>query len=151
MTYSPLILRKEDITAEGITNSQLGFPKIRSYQQTITRSQFTDGGGTSGTIALSVSIPEGAIFLQSCIDAVTGFIGDTSAIITIGDGTDVDRYNTGTPSVFTTADHISAGVPSGTVYHSGAKTPIVTITSGSDFGLVTAGELTITLFWYQSV
>ena len=151
MTYSPLILRKEDISAEGITNAQLGFPKIRTHQETITLAQFTDGGGASGTKALSVSIPVGAVFLQSMISNVTGFAGNTSAVVTIGDGTDVDRYNTGTPSVFATADAVSAGAPSGTAFHAAAKTPTVTVTSATDFGAITAGQLTITLFWYQAV
>ena len=148
-TYSPLILRKEDIPSSGLTNAQLGFPKIMTHQQTITRSQFTDGGSASGTKTLSVSIPEGAVFLQSAISRITGFAGDTSAVVTIGDGTDVDRYNTGTPSVFATADHVSTGSPSGTAYHSGAKTPTITVTSGADFTSVSAGQMTVTLFWYQ--
>jgi len=43
----------------------------------------TDGGAASGTFDLNTSIPEGAVFVQSFIDAVTGFAGDTSAVITI--------------------------------------------------------------------
>jgi hypothetical protein len=131
----------------------VGGDKMRlvSYQQTITRAQMTDGGSTSGTIDLSTSIPAGAVFARAVVSALTGFTGDTSAALTIGDGTTADRYNTGTPSVFTTAAAgADVGAPSGTLFHSAAKTPKLTITSNSDFTLVTAGQLTVTLFYYAA-
>ena len=123
--------------------------RLQSYTQKITRAEFTDGGGASGTLALNVSIPAGAVFARTLVTGITGFIGDTSAVAIIGDGTDTDRYNTGTPSVFTTASAgVDFGAPSGTAFHSTAKTPTVTITSGADFTNVSAGEMTVTLFWY---
>lgn len=138
-------------SAGEMANAALSAPKIAFIQETVAFGDFTDGGGTSGTIELSTDIPEGAVVMQSFIDAVTGFAGDTSAVITIGDGSDVDRYNTGTPNVFATADHVSAGAVSGTAYHSAAKTPTITITSGSAWSSVTAGQATITIAYYQSV
>lgn len=125
--------------------------RIVSYQQTVVYTELTDGGSTAGTLDLSTEIPAGAVFLRSLVTDITGFAGDTSAVLTIGDGTDVDRYNTGTPSVFATAAAgADMGAPSGTAHHSAAKTPKLTITSGSDWGLVTAGALTVTLFWYEA-
>lgn len=125
--------------------------RLVSYSETVTRASFTDGGSTAGTYALGISIPAGAVFARSLVTAVTGFTGDTSAVLTIGDGTDVDRYNTGTPSVFTTASAgIDAGAPSGTLFHSTAKTPTLTVTSNADFTSVSAGQLTVTLFWYEA-
>ena len=140
-----------DLAANSITNVKISVPKLVTYQETFAFGDMTDGGGTTGTFDLSVTIPEGAIVAQSFIDAVTGFAGDTSATYQLGDGTDVDRYNTGTPDVFTTADHISAGAVSGTGYHSADKTPKVTITSGAAFASVTAGAMTVTIMYYQSV
>lgn len=116
-------------------------------QETVALADFTDGGAAVGTYTMKQTIPLGAVVLRSQIQAVTGFIGDVSATITIGDGTDVDRYNTGTPSVFTTADSVDAGALSGTAYHSAAKTPVLTVTSSSDWGLVTDGELTVKIFY----
>jgi len=140
-----------DITDGAVTNVKLGVPKLVTYQETFAFGDMTDGGATTGTFDLSVSIPEGAIVVQSFIDAVTGFAGDTSATYQLGDGTDVDRYSTGTPDVFSDADHVSAGAVSGTAYHAAAKTPKVTITTAADFTSVSAGELTATLMYYQSV
>lgn len=116
-------------------------------RQTVAYSDFTDGGSTAGTLALDETIPVGAWVLRTVLRNVTGFTGDTSAVITVGDGTDVDRYNTGTPSVFTTANAIDLGAPSGTQIHTAAATVTLTVTSGSDFGAVTAGAATISIYF----
>lgn len=128
-----------------------GVGRMECLQQTISVSSFTDGGGASGTLALNSTIPKGAVVTQTLITDVTGFAGDTSAVVTIGDGTDADRYNTGTPDVFSTATDVSAGVPSGTAYHSADKTPTVTVTSNADFTAVKSngsGQMTVTIFYY---
>lgn len=141
-----------ELATSAVTNVKQAVPKIVVYQETVTRAQFTDGGSTAGTYSLATSIPAGAVFLRSSIHGITGFTGDTSAAITIGDGSDVDRYNTGTPSVFTTAaEGVDVGAPSGTAFHSAAKTPVLTVTSNADFTNVAAGALTVTLFYYRPV
>lgn len=116
-------------------------------RQTVTRAQMTDGGSTAGTIALTETLPVGAWVLRTLLRNVTGFTGDTSAVITVGDGTDVDRYNTGTPSVFTTANAIDLGAPSGTQIHTAAATVTATITSAADFTNVAAGQFTISIYY----
>lgn len=126
--------------------------QIYQYSETVTRAQFTDGGAAIGTVALNVTIPAGAVFLQAAIGPITAFAGDTSATIKIGDGTDDDRYGTGAPSTFTTVTSgKSAGPPSGIEWHSAAKTPVVTITSATDFTNVSAGQVTVHLFWIEPV
>lgn len=121
---------------------------VHVISQTVSRSAFTDGGSTSGTFALTQTVPEGAYFYKTLVTGVTGFTGDTSAVLIVGDGSDTDRYNTGTPSVFTTDTSIDVGVPSGTQYHDAAKTVTLTITSNADFTNVTAGRLTIRMFYF---
>lgn len=125
--------------------------RLVNYSQTVTYNQFTDGGAAVGTLSLSVTIPVGAVFQYSLVNAITGFAGDTSAALEIGDGTDADRYQAAsTINVFASADAASAGAPNGTLYHSTAKTPVLTITTNSDWGSVTAGQLTVTLFWFEA-
>ena len=116
---------------------------------TIAYDDFTDNTDATGTYEMSTySIPVGATFLYAAITAVTGFAGDTSATITIGDGTDVDRYHTGTPNVFATAANgVSVGAPSGTLYHDTAATPTLIVTSNSDFTSVSAGSVTVELYY----
>ncbi len=117
--------------------------------ETVAYTAFTDGGSTAGTYDLTVgTIPAGATFLYAALTAVTGFAGDTSAVLTIGDGSDADRYNTGTPDVFSTAAAgVSVGAPSGTRYHDTAATVTLTVTTAADWGSVSAGSLTLELYY----
>jgi hypothetical protein len=116
--------------------------------QRILFSQFTDGGAAIGTFALTEQIPAGAQYQRTVLRDVTGFTGNVSATIQVGDGTDVDRYSTGTPSVFTTAVAIDPGAPSGTAVHVAAVTVTITITASSDFTAVAAGAFTIDMYYY---
>lgn len=120
---------------------------LHVLQQRITRADFTDGGGASGTLALTEKIPVGAWVQQSLLLNLTGFTGNTSAVMTIGDGSDPDRYNTGTPSVFTTAGIIDLGVPSGVKAHTAEATVTVTVTGNSDFTAISAGAATVRIYY----
>lgn len=120
---------------------------VHCVQQRVTRAMFTDGGAAVGTYDLLEQIPQGAIVLRAELLDVLAFLGNTSAVVTLGDGTDVDRYNTGTPSVFTNNAVLDVGVPSGAVVHTAAVTPRVTVTGGSDFTNISAGEMTVRI-WY---
>lgn len=129
-----------------------GAGSIHFFTQTVAFDDFTDGGGAAGTLQMDDSIPAGAIFLYSKVLVPAGFAGDTSAVLTIGDGSDVDRYNTGTPSVFATAaTGVEMGDPSGSQFHATAVQPTLTVTSGSDFGSVSAGQLTVSMFYIPTV
>lgn len=133
--------------SSGATDDWTQLGGIGTIVETVSRSQFTDGGGTTGTYVLKTQIPLGAYFIQSKILNVTGFIGNVSATLKIGDGSDDDRYNTGTPSVFTTDTSVDAGVPSGTKYHDAAQSVTLTVTGNSDFTLITAGQVTVQLLY----
>jgi hypothetical protein len=114
--------------------------------QTVTFSQFTDGTGAAGTLVLTDQIPVGATVKRSFLLALTGFTGDTSCTLTVGDGTDPDRYNTGTPSIFTTAaGETDLGAVSGTAYHAAAASVTLTATSDSDWTAVAAGSMTVVI------
>lgn len=101
---------------------------------------------TTGTAEFSVDIPVGAYFLCAQVLDIVGFTGSgATATMTIGDGTVVDRYMTGTPSVFTTAaGTVDFGKPSGAPYHGVAKTPTLIVTV-ADYTAVTAGSVTVAL------
>ena len=122
---------------------------LRSFTESFLFGAFTDGGAAVGTQKFTNKIPKGAYFYACLLKLPAGFAGDTSAAITVGDGTDIDRYNTGTPDVFTTlANGVDMGVPSGALHHLAEKTVTVTITAGSDWGSVTAGQIIITMMYF---
>jgi len=138
-----------EITATGTEiNTLASGTAAKKLSVTVARAAFTDGGGTSGTYTFASQIPVNATVVNAAVKAITGFTGDTSAVLTIGDGTDVDRYNTGTVNVFATAANgASCGDPSGVKYHDTAKAPVLTVTSATDFTLVTAGSVTVEIFY----
>lgn len=130
-----------------------GAGRIAVLTETVAFDDFTDGGGAVGTFALTAgTIPIGALFLQSKVVVGAGFAGDTSAVMTIGDGTDVDRYNTSTINVFATAANgVAAGAASGVLYHATAVTPVLTVTTNADFTSVSAGSVTVSLYYIPTV
>jgi len=133
----------------GATAGVTTFGPLVKLTETVGYAAFTDGLGAVGTYDLTVgTIPAGATFLYSAVTAITGFAGDTSAALTLGDGTDVDRYNTSTVDVFTTAAAGGdAGAPSGVRYHTTAKTVTLTITTNADWTSVSAGSVTVELYY----
>ena len=112
-------------------------------------SQITDGGSTAGTYQVQFELPVGFFVDRTQLVNVTGFAGDTSAAITVGDGSDVDRYNTGTPSVFTTISRLDLGISSGTKFIATANRPTITVTSGADFTSVSAGGFDIRVYGWM--
>jgi len=126
-----------------------GIRPIKFVTEVVNLADFTDGGAAVGTKVLSATIPKDAVFLEAQVKVPAAFAGDTSAVLIIGDGSDTDRYNTGTPSVFAAAANgVAMGLPSGAKVHTAAVTPTLTVTTAADWGDVTGGQLVITLFYY---
>jgi len=128
-------------------------PRIAVLEETVAYDDFTDGEGAVGTYQLTAgTIPVGAIVLGTKVLVGAGFAGDVSAAMTIGDGSDVDRYNTGTLDVFTTAaTGIPSTAPSGLILHTAAATPVLTVTVDADWGSVTAGSVTVSIYYIATV
>lgn len=123
---------------------------LHCISQTVKVTEFTDGGSTAGTFDLTEQIPIGAFVQRVTLVNVTGFAGDVSATIQVGDGTTVNRYNTGTPSVFATATAIDTGAVSGTAIHIIANTVRLTVTTSTDFTLAVTngtGQLTVRVYY----
>lgn len=121
---------------------------IGCISETVAYTDFVDGGGAVGTYTMKRTIPIGAWVVRVILLDVTGFAGDTSAALSVGDGTDVDRYNTSTKNVFDDVDASDGGVVSGAQIATIVDTPVITITTASDWGAVTAGSLTIRIYYY---
>jgi hypothetical protein len=118
--------------------------------QRVVIGDFTDGGGTTGTLVLDGVIPVGALVTRVVVSDVTGFTGDTSAVLMVGDGTDDDRYNaSGDIDVFTTVAALDGGIPQGTQVHTTAKSVTLTVTSAANFTAVTAGAMTVKVFYVK--
>ncbi len=65
---------------------------VQHFTETITFDQFTDGGATAGTYVIQTgSFPVGSRVIGVVLREIVGFASDTTAVITVGDGTDADR------------------------------------------------------------
>ena len=139
------------IPDQGTGRSQL---MVGVLTETVPIASFTDGGATVGTYQMAGSLPAGATVLGSRVLVPGGFAGDTSAALTIGDGSDVDRYNTSTVNIFTTAAAgIESGIPSGTKLLTAANRPTLTVTTAADFtSAVTNGSgiVTVSIYFVQA-
>lgn len=121
---------------------------IHKLTQAFDHEQFTDGGAAAGTLALSVKLPAGAWVLRAFLNLSEAFAAAGTVVMTVGDGSDVDRYNAGTPNVKVTG-YVDLGAPSGTQVHTALTTVTLTVTEGTDFGNVTAGAGTITIVYLE--
>ena len=116
-------------------------------QETFAYSDMADGGGAAGTYTMNNQIPVGAYVLQTAVVNVTGFAGDTSASLDVGDGSDVDAYTQTAINVFADVAAAHGGsIATASLITTTAVSPVVTITSGSDWGSVTAGQVTVRIY-----
>ena len=105
-------------------------------------ADFTDGGSTAGTYTCARKLPKGALVVATAINVLGKFLGDVSAELILGDGSDTDRWNGATNyDVFTAAgeqadcpfDPGDAG--DGVLYCAAETSVVLTITTSSDFTL----------------
>lgn len=131
---------------------------IRKVAQIVDYDDFTDGGSTAGTKVLQKQIPAGSLVIGSKVTVKEGFAGDTTAVMDIGDGSDADLFSYTTHNVFTAARNLMEGCDSAAAGNTGTGiVPIstdtsvtLTVTSGSDFTLVTAGKILVELFYLST-
>ena len=130
---------------------------IRKVAQVVDYADFTDGGAT-GTLVLDKKIPAGSLVIGSKVTVKTGFAGDSSAVMDIGDGSDADLFSYTTHSVFTAARNLMEGCDSAAAGNTGtgivpistATSVTLTVTSGSAFASVTAGKMLVELFYLST-
>lgn len=124
----------------------VGLAGMGVVTQRVAYTDFTDGGGASGTLTLNQQIPAGAFVVRSVVYVETA-VGGTTPTLTIGDGTDADRYNTSTIAVATTG-YKDGGAISGTAVTTAASNVVLTMAEATDFGLIDAGVLTVKVFYH---
>jgi len=131
---------------------------IRKVAQWVSYSDFTDGGGTDGTLDLTDTIPAGSFIFGTKVKVVTGFTGDTSCVLDIGDGSDPDLFTYTNHNIFTASDNLVEGCDSssggtagtGIVPVTSATTITLTATSDNDWGDVSAGRMLVEVFYFST-
>lgn len=129
-------------------------PLINVLSETVAFGDFTDNTDTTGYIDLSNSLPEGALVLGWQASVVTGFTGDTSAVVQVGESGNVDRFSAVTANSCLTADVVgspAAAVAANHGYLAAAVTPRVTVTGAADFTSISAGEMDMRLIYIPTL
>jgi hypothetical protein len=142
-----------DITITNTGVVSLALPKISVISKSCAIGDFTDNLDATGYIDMGAGVlPAGAIPLGWKAVVTTGFIGDTSAVISVGVAGDLARFTAdATQSVFGAAT-VGSGVPQDKSCDgiAAAQNPRITITSAADFTNVSAGEMTVYLYFIQT-
>ena len=128
----------------------LAVPKLSYINKICAIADFTDDSSdANGYIDFTSQLPAGAIPLGWKAVVAEGFAGDTSAIIKVGTAGAPDGLSGNvTQSVLVpgiVGSNASCG--SSSSYMGIAFTPRVTVTSGSDFSNVTAGAMTVYIYY----
>lgn len=128
---------------------------FRKVSQVVELADITDDGGADGTLNLGKQIPAGSFVVGSKVTVAEGFVGDTTAVLSVGTAGDANEYSGNTThnilekvsnsvrSAFISAD-------AGLVAESAAIDVLLTVTGGADFTSITAGKLLVEVFYLST-
>ena len=120
----------------------------RLVSQTLGYASFTDNGDAGGYIDFSSgTIPAGAIVVGWKAVVATGFTGDTTAVAEVGVSGDTDAYSADTSQSVLDAATVGSASLASSSFVASAATPRVTVTGGADFGNISAGSMTVTVYY----
>jgi len=128
-----------------------GGPRVDSLiSQTLAYGDFTDNGDATGYIDFDSDLPEGAIVLGFKADVTTGFTGDTSAVIKVGKAGDTDAFSAETNKSVFAVDIVRSAADQANAACDANVTPRVTVTTNADFTSVSAGAMTVTIYYLDT-
>ena len=122
----------------------------RLVSQTLNYGDFTDNGDATGYIDFDSDLPEGAIPIGWKADVTEGFTGDTTAVLQVGKSGNVDAFTADTTKSCLAVDKVRSAVLAAECACDAATTPRVTVTGASDFGNISAGVMTVTIFYLDT-
>ena len=140
---------------------------IRSISQEVLYTDFVDGTSTAGTMTLRKKLPAYCFPIGTKVVVTTGFTGDTTAVLSVGTSTtslvagvvDADILtNDGTINVYTAAKtymtfatFTDTNVPQDDEQTVASNYILLTVTGGADFTSITAGKMTVTVYYLSTV
>ena len=117
--------------------------------QILDYASFTDNGDASGYIDLGGAIPAGSIVTGWKAIVATGFTGDSTAVIEVGVSGDTDAFSADTAQSALVAGTVGSAAKEALAFVGADSTPRVTVTGGSDFGNISAGSMTLTVYYTE--
>jgi hypothetical protein len=128
----------------------LEIPKIAVINKTCAIADFTDNEDATGYIDFAEnSMPAGAIPLGWKAVVTEGFTGDTGAIIKVGTAGVPEGLSGNTSQTVLVPGIVGSNASCGTSssYMGIAFTPRVTVVGDSDFSSITAGAMTVYIYY----
>jgi len=118
--------------------------------QTLDFGDFTDNGDATGYIDFTTgTIPAASIVVGWKAVVATGFTGDTTAVIEVGKSGDSDAYSADATQSVLAAATVGSAAKEAMAFVAAATTPRVTVTGAADFGSISSGSMTVTLYYKQ--
>jgi len=129
----------------------LGRP-VEEIVEAVVIGDFTDNTGTAtGYVDLATSLPAGAIPIGVKYIVTTGFTGDTTAVVQTGVSGDLDRFSSVTDQSVLAAATVGHGVAADACDGmNAAQTIRVTVTGGADFTSISAGAMTVIVYFIRT-
>lgn len=124
---------------------------LLDIQEVVAFGDFTDNADTTGYIDLTVQLPIGAVVVASKFVVSTGFTGDTTAVVQAGTAGDLDRFTLNTDQSVLAAATVGSLPATDALDGIGAVATVrVTVTGGADFTSISAGEMTVYIYFHQT-
>lgn len=134
-----------DVVDDTVTVNGQNTILTRVLQETHLATEFA-ADETTASLTMDGTIPAGAYLLMAKVVVDEGFAEDVSATLSVGDGTDVDRY--GTADVFATETGGVVMNSPGDFYHATAVQPVLAIETATAASLIVAGAGSVTVAIY---
>lgn len=131
------VLFADDVHLKSITSQELAI------------GDFTDNTNTTGYIDITTKLPALAVPVAWKAVVSAGFTGDTTAVMQVGVSGDLDKFSGVTTNSCLAAGTVGAMALNNVALSSAEQTVRVTVTGASDFGLITAGSMVVTLYYLQ--
>jgi len=133
-------------------NQGQGFKVVDFISQTVAIGDFTDNTDATGYVDLTPTLPAGAMPLGCKFVVATGFTGDTTAVVQAGVAGDLDRFTADTAqSVLAAATVGSLAIAADACDGiNAAATVRVTVTGAADFGNISAGQMTVYVYFVRT-
>jgi len=136
------------LAATGAVTWDGGVTVGKVTSQALLYDAFTDNTNTTGYLDISTQIPADTIVIGWKATVATGFTGDGSAAIQVGVAGDTDAFSADTAqSVYTSSTAVGAASLAASAFCDSATTARVTVTGGADFTSVSAGNMTVTIYY----
>jgi len=113
---------------------------LRKIAQWIDASDFTDGGGTTGTLTMTEQLPAGSFYIGCKATVKSAFDDDTTCVLTVGKTSGEDEFSDGTSISLAAVADVGQEGEAPLEFLASDTSVYLVATSASDFTDVAEGD-----------